>query len=146
MRVWSLGREDALEEGTATHPGILFCRIPWTGEVGGLQSIGSPRVGHNWSDLALTLYLSQIICWMKECDSGCQRQKNYWCLTSQRTLDPRTPCMLQGHQRETSGWAETGLFEWRGQDSPSHEAIVMVLIPSPIFLRSCCHSTHPART
>ena len=36
----------------ATHSSILAWRIPWTEEPGGLQSIGSQRVGHNWSDLA----------------------------------------------------------------------------------------------
>ena len=39
MRVRSLGREDALEEGMATHPSILAWRIPWIEEPGGLQSI-----------------------------------------------------------------------------------------------------------
>ena len=39
------GREDPLEEGTATHSSILARGIPWTGEPGGLQSMGSPRVG-----------------------------------------------------------------------------------------------------
>jgi len=34
-------------EGTATHSSILAWRIPWTEELGGLQSIGSQRVGHN---------------------------------------------------------------------------------------------------
>ena len=52
MRVQSLGQEDPLEKGMATHPGILTWRIPWTEEPGGLQSIGSQRVGHNWSNLA----------------------------------------------------------------------------------------------
>ena len=42
-----LGREDALEEGMATHSSILAWRIPWTEEPGGLQSIGSHRVGHD---------------------------------------------------------------------------------------------------
>ena len=41
----SLGREDPLEEGMATHASILACRIPWTEEPGGLQSTGSQRVG-----------------------------------------------------------------------------------------------------
>ena len=41
-----LGREDALEEGMATHSSILPWRIPWTEEPGGLQSMGSQRVGH----------------------------------------------------------------------------------------------------
>ena len=51
-RVQSLGQEDLLEEGTATHSSILAGRTPWTEEPGGLQSIGSQRVGHDWSDLA----------------------------------------------------------------------------------------------
>ena len=45
--VRSLGREDPLEEGMATHSSILAQRIPWTEEPGGLQSMGSQRVGHH---------------------------------------------------------------------------------------------------
>ena len=45
--VRSLGWEDPLEEGMATHFSILAWRIPWTEEPGGLQSMGSQRVGHN---------------------------------------------------------------------------------------------------
>ena len=45
--VQSLGREDALKEDMATHPSILAWRIPWTEEAGGLQSMGSQRVGHD---------------------------------------------------------------------------------------------------
>ena len=39
--------EDPLEKGMATHSSILACRIPWTEEPGGLQSMGSQRVRHN---------------------------------------------------------------------------------------------------
>ena len=46
-QVQSLGREGPLEEGMATHSSILACRIPWTEEPGGLQSMGSQRVGHD---------------------------------------------------------------------------------------------------
>ena len=46
-QVWSLGREDALEEGMATHSSVLAWRIPWTEEPGGLQSMGSQRVGRD---------------------------------------------------------------------------------------------------
>ena len=49
MRVQSLGGEDALEEGMATRSGILAWRIPWTEEPGGLQSMESQRVGHDWA-------------------------------------------------------------------------------------------------
>ena len=46
--VWSLGGEDPLEKEMATHSSILAWRIPWTEELGGLQSTGSQRVGHDW--------------------------------------------------------------------------------------------------
>ena len=45
--VQSLGWEDPLEEDMAIHSGILPCEIPWTEEPGGLQSMGSQRVGHD---------------------------------------------------------------------------------------------------
>ena len=44
--VQSLGREDPLETEMATHSSILVWEIPWTEEPGGLQSVGSQRVGH----------------------------------------------------------------------------------------------------
>ena len=47
MRVQSLGQEDPLEEGMVNHSSILARRLVWTEEPGGLQSIGSQRVGHN---------------------------------------------------------------------------------------------------
>ena len=47
MLVQSLGGEDRLEEGMATHSGMLAWRLPWAEEPGGLQSIESQRVGHN---------------------------------------------------------------------------------------------------
>ena len=48
----ALGLEDPLEEEMATHSSILAWRILWTEESGRLQSMGSQRVGHNWSDSA----------------------------------------------------------------------------------------------
>ena len=49
QRTWvqSLGWEDPLEKGMATHSSILAWGIPWTEEPGGLQFMGSPRVGHD---------------------------------------------------------------------------------------------------
>ena len=46
-QVQSLGREDLLEDGIATHSSILAWIIPWTEEPGKLQSIRSHRVGHD---------------------------------------------------------------------------------------------------
>ena len=45
--VQSLGQEDPLEKGLATHSSILAWRIPWTEEPGVLQSVRSQRVGHD---------------------------------------------------------------------------------------------------
>ena len=73
MRVWSLRMgEDPLEKGMATHTSILAWRIPWTEEPAELQSIGLQRVGHGWSDLALTQrkirllwkFASHILLWV----------------------------------------------------------------------------------
>ena len=50
--VRALGQEDPSEKGMATHSGILPWRIPWMEGPGGLQSTGSQRVGHDWSNLA----------------------------------------------------------------------------------------------
>ena len=49
-KVWSFGWEDPLKEEMATHSSILAWKIPQTEQPGGLQSIGSQKVGHNWSD------------------------------------------------------------------------------------------------
>ena len=58
-QVWSLGQEDPLEKGMATHSSILAWRIPWTEEPGRLQTIGSQRVGHDWmTTLSLSFFQS----------------------------------------------------------------------------------------
>ena len=46
-QVQSLGQEDPLEMGMATHSSILAWRIPWIEEPGGLQTIGLQRIGHD---------------------------------------------------------------------------------------------------
>ena len=66
--VWSLGQEDPLGKGMATHSSIIAWEIPWTEEPGGLQSIVLHRVTHEWSSLARThphcwaLYSVPLIC------------------------------------------------------------------------------------
>ena len=47
IKVRSLGQEDPLEKGIATHSSILAWRIPWTEEPGGLLSMGPQRVGRD---------------------------------------------------------------------------------------------------
>ena len=58
----------ALEEEMATHSSVLAWRIPGTEEPGGLPSMGSHRVGHDWSDLAAAAaaaagYYHDFICY-----------------------------------------------------------------------------------
>ena len=59
-KIWvcSLGQEDPLEKGMATHSSILAWRIPWTEVPGGLQSMGMQTVRHNcvccFNDLSFT--------------------------------------------------------------------------------------------
>ena len=50
----------ALEKVMATHSSVLAWRIPGTGEPGGLPSMGSHRVGHDWSDLAAAAVANSI--------------------------------------------------------------------------------------
>ena len=59
MWVQSLGLKDFLEEGMATHSSILAWRIPRTEEPGGLQSMGSQRVRHDW---VTNTTLLQMVC------------------------------------------------------------------------------------
>ena len=64
--VRSLGQEDPLEEGMATHSSILAWRIPWTEEPEGLQSMGLQRGRHDLSDLTHTrVYLNHFAAHLK---------------------------------------------------------------------------------
>ena len=59
-RVWSLGLEDPLEKEMATHSSTLAWRIPCPEEPGGLQSMGSQRVRHNWVTNTFTFSLKSM--------------------------------------------------------------------------------------
>ena len=69
----------ALEKEMATHSNVLAWRIPGTGEPGGLPSLGSHRVGHDWSDLAAAAAAESewgfpIVLVVKEPARQCRRQ------------------------------------------------------------------------
>ena len=57
----TLGGEDPLEKGMATHTSSLAWIIPWAGETGGLQTMGLLRVRHNRSDLACIHKILELI-------------------------------------------------------------------------------------
>ena len=76
--VWSLGWEDPLAKGKATHSSILAWRIPWT-----VQSVGSQRVGHDWATFSLPEINSSL------------RFKLFW--VTWRDLTPSAPSHAQIH-------------------------------------------------
>ena len=63
----------ALEKAMATHSSVLAWRIPGSAEPGGLLSVGSHRVGHDWSDLAAATYLGLLLITLG-CCGGKQRK------------------------------------------------------------------------
>ena len=62
----------ALEKEMATHSSVLVWRIPGRGEPGGLPSMGSHRVGHDWSDLAAAAAAAavQLLGWQDQLEKG----------------------------------------------------------------------------
>ena len=69
-RVWSLDREDPLEEGMATHSSLLACRIPRTEGPGGLQSMGSQRVRYDWAAEQHSCFTMPAVCILPKISCG----------------------------------------------------------------------------
>ena len=68
-QVRSLGLEDPLEKGMATHSSVLAWRIPWREVPGRLQSTGSQRVGHDWATntiCSIVIILALTLCFTQE--------------------------------------------------------------------------------
>ena len=64
--VWSLGGEDHLEKGMATHSSILAWELPWTEETGRLQSTGLQRIREDWRTFSFTSEGVCILKWKKK--------------------------------------------------------------------------------
>ena len=67
-QIQSLGQKDLLEKGMATHFRVRALRRPWTEEFGGLQSVGSQRLGHDW--------VASTFTFTDTCKSFCYFSKN----------------------------------------------------------------------
>ena len=65
--VQSLGQEDSPEEEMAAHYNVLAWRIPWTDEPGGLQSMGSQKVGHDWAHEHIIIKKLWLVAKEKSC-------------------------------------------------------------------------------
>ena len=114
MWVWSLDREDPLEEGMATHSSILAQRIPWTEEPWGLQSIASHRVGQDWSNLA-GMHARYLDSWNIQPPSGQIRCSTLWSFHQPSSI-LHIPVLLYSmyekhHHRSTDLWFSS-FHEW----------------------------------
>ena len=124
-RVQSLGREDPPEKEMVTHSSTLAWKIPWTEEPCRPQSMGSPRVGHDW---ATSLSLFNVITYREGCRInkgwGAQRlltieKASAACVTPAQTeLESSWGCCHRGmHERDTAP-RQTGNKEESTQHSP----------------------------
>ena len=133
----------ALEKEMATHSSVLAWRIPGTGEPDGLPSVGSHRVGHDWSNLvaaaavAESIYpfrLSQWLRWSSSICLQCRRLgfnpwvgKIFW----RRKWQP-TPVFLPGKSHE---WRNlVGYNIWGHKESDTTEQLHTESILNLVFL------------
>ena len=135
----SLGWEDSLEKGMAIHSSILAWRIPWTEEPGGLQSLGSLRVRHNWATNTLScrkwnklfsLYfeLPRWLRWWRICLQCARPGFDPWVgkIPWRRKWQP-TPVFLPGEsqgQRSLVGYSPRGLKELDTTEWLTHKALI----------------------
>ena len=68
----------ALEKEMATHSSVLAWRIPGAGEPGGLPSMGSHRLGHDWSDLAAAAKSLQMVTSAMKLKDSCSLEEKLW--------------------------------------------------------------------
>ena len=83
----SLGREDLLEKGMATHSSILAWRVPWTDEPGEIQSVGFQRVRHDWVTNTFSFIVALWCCACFYCTAKCTSY-TYTCIPSFLDLLP----------------------------------------------------------
>ena len=96
--VWSPGQEDPLTKGKATHWSILAWRIPWTEEPGGLRSMGSHRVGHDWTTNTFA-YACMYVCM-------------HVVLTGYKLLKSGTVSFTLNLLYLTHGWPTVNVGDW----------------------------------
>ena len=122
-----------LEKEMATHSSVLSWRIPGMAEPGGLLSMGSHRVGHDWSDLAAAAAAGQVI----------ERRKFSFILVTKETefadgFDAR--CLVLGFPSSSDG-KESGCNEGKASSVPGLERYPgeKKWQPTPVFLPGKSH-------
>ena len=74
-QIWSLVGKDPLEKGTATHSSFLAWRMPRPEEPGGLQSMASQRVRHDWETFTSLYFTYYICCYMSYIKNSTLKKK-----------------------------------------------------------------------
>ena len=138
-RVWSLGGEDPLEKGMATHSSILAYRIPWTEEPGGIQPRESQRVRHNWeaNTHTHTHTHTQVKCKHYARPWGC-RVDSGWDWSPPYKSDDRWLYEIQSHRAENKeescfymGWGPGWVLSsvnWIGHGSPTFGMQCLIIL------------------
>ena len=114
----------ALEKEMATHSSVLARRIPGTGEPGGLQSVGSHRVGHDWGNLAAAAAASPLLITYFMCISlmcAAQSRSRVWLFANLccYSLQPKTDSSVHGiFQARTLEWV--AISPSRGSSQPRY--------------------------
>ena len=83
-QVPSLGKEGPLKEEMVTHSSILAWRVPWVEEPGGLQSMGLPRMGHNWGTKHIGTHSLEEGRWETERSVAAESVRLSLCTTRQK--------------------------------------------------------------
>ena len=105
--VWSLCQEDPLEKGMATHSSTLAWRIPWTEEPGGLQSMGSQKVRHDWATFTpkkkktkgTPQSFKTLLCWA-------QRQNASYLFSKHKSSSLRSEIHFRRKENEECGFQD----------------------------------------
>ena len=108
-QVWSLGQNDPLEKGMATHSSILAWRIPWTEEPRGLQSTELQWVRHNWG---VNTSLTIKVVW---CKRTYEYFQNRWYILTFFLVPSRIQCTC---------WLLSWLCKWDFRYKIKHILIV----------------------
>ena len=108
IRVQSLGQEDPLEMEMATHSSILAWKAPWTEEPGGLQSVGSQRVRHDWvTNTCIMLKVLYMFPYKYKVFTVFYSWNAYWI------------CKLQKWERKLTWYPWGGKIPWRRAWQPT---------------------------
>ena len=139
--IWSLGQEDPLEKGMATHSNIPAWRTPWTEEPGGLESMGSQKVRHNW---ATELNWTELVAQMVK-NLPAMRETQVWSLGWEDLLEKG----MAAHSNILAWripWTEklVGYSQWGHKESDMTEQLTVFTLPACGFVHQPRSSPNPA--